>query len=199
MPISLDHVAIAATSLAQGVAWVEDRLGVPMAAGGAHAAMGTHNRLLSLGPSEYLEVIAIDPAAPPPPRARWFGLDRFSGPPRPVAWVLRSDDLEAESWPAAAGPAMALRRGDFTWRITVPDSGLGPFGGLFPALIEWSGPHPAERLPDQGVRLTGLTLCHPEITALAASLPLRDPRLHFVHEAATLRLTLTTPNGDRQL
>jgi hypothetical protein len=43
------------------VGWVEDRLGVSLEAGGRHSAFATHNRLLSLGPDCYLEVIAVDP------------------------------------------------------------------------------------------------------------------------------------------
>ena len=41
-------------------------LGVPMAGGGKHPLMGTHNRLIGLG-DLYLEVISIDPDAPPRP------------------------------------------------------------------------------------------------------------------------------------
>ena len=192
----LDHVAIAAARLEEGVAWLEAQLGVRMAPGGEHPAMGTHNRLLSLGPSEYLEVIAVDPGARSPVQARWFGLDRFRGPPRPVAWVLRVPDLDALNLPAAAGAPMALRRGDLAWRITVPQGGQGPFDGLYPALIEWAGPHPAPRLPDPGVRLLELQLSHPEITALAASLPGRDARLRFAQGAPALRLRLATPAGE---
>jgi hypothetical protein len=47
--------------------------------------MGTHNRLLKLGEGFYLELIAIDPQAPPPGRPRWFGLDRLELPVRPPA------------------------------------------------------------------------------------------------------------------
>jgi hypothetical protein len=61
MEIRFDHLVVAARELAVGVAWVESRLGVPMGAGGRHDVMGTHNRLLSLGPGRFLEVIAIDP------------------------------------------------------------------------------------------------------------------------------------------
>ena len=56
--------------------------------------MGTHNRLMGLGDA-YLEAIAIDPEGGTPPHARWFDLDRRSGPPRLSNWVLRLDDLEA--------------------------------------------------------------------------------------------------------
>lgn len=36
---------------------------------------GTHNRCLGMEDGIYLEVIAVDPEAPPPSRPRWFGLD----------------------------------------------------------------------------------------------------------------------------
>ena len=50
---------------------------------------------LSLGAGEYMEVIAVNPAAPPPGRPRWFDLDRFTGAPRITNWILRCDDLDA--------------------------------------------------------------------------------------------------------
>jgi len=196
MRVELDHIAIGAASLAEGVAWVEARLGVTLAAGGEHATMGTHNRLLSLGPSEYLEVIAVNPAAPAPPHRRWFGLDDFSGAPRPVSWVVRTDNLAAMHLPADVGAPMALSRGDLRWRLTVPASGQGPYDGLYPSLIEWQGAHPATRLPPSGLRLLALELSHPEITGLAASLPLADARIGFRSAAPGLRLCFATPSGE---
>ena len=47
MALALDHLVVAARTLEEGVAWVESRLGIAMGPGGKHAAMGTHNRLLS--------------------------------------------------------------------------------------------------------------------------------------------------------
>ena len=44
----LDHLVVAARTLEEGAAWVEAKLGVPMAGGGKHDLMGTHNRLLRL-------------------------------------------------------------------------------------------------------------------------------------------------------
>ena len=46
----LDHFALSASTLEEGVAAVEAALGVPLAGGGRHEKMGTHNRLLGLGP-----------------------------------------------------------------------------------------------------------------------------------------------------
>lgn len=191
-----DHLAVAAASLAEGLAYVEAALGVALAPGGQHPAMGTHNRLLSLGPGEYLEVIAIDPSAPSPGRARWFGLDGYAGAPRVAGWVAACDDLDAALARHPGGCALALARGDLRWRMGVSDSGMMPFDGCFPALIEWQGTaHPAPRLPDVGCRLSVLEISHPRAADLTLALPLRDPRLVLRDGVAGLRAAIDTPRG----
>ena len=57
-----DHIVFGASSLEAGAAWLEQQLGVPLAPGGEHVKMGTHNRLLRLGELTYLELIAINAA-----------------------------------------------------------------------------------------------------------------------------------------
>ncbi len=142
------------------MAWVETALGVAMEPGGRHETMGTHNALLRLSRSSYLEVIAIDPEAPSPARPRWFGLDALSPVARPrlTTWVVRSGDPErtvaASSVPL--GEVLRMARGSFRWRITVPNDGSPPLDGLLPAVIAWSSEHPAKALPDRGCRLAGL-------------------------------------------
>ena len=106
MTLTLDHIAISAGTLEEGVAFVEAALGVPLAGGGQHPHMATHNRLLGLG-DVYLEVIAADPAAPRPTWPRWFDLDRFDGPPRLTNWICRTDDLDAAV--AVSPPAFQYR------------------------------------------------------------------------------------------
>jgi Glyoxalase-like domain len=66
MACELDHPVITAPTLTAGTAWVESTLGVTPQPGGKHQRMATHNALLSLGDSTYLEVIAPDPAASRP-------------------------------------------------------------------------------------------------------------------------------------
>src|SRR5262245_35471964 len=103
MPVELDHLVIGAATLEQGVAWCEEVLGITPMPGGRHPLMGTHNRLFSLAspecPRAYAEIIAIDPEAPPPGRARWFDLDRpevqarLQQSPALLHWAARADDL----------------------------------------------------------------------------------------------------------
>src|SRR5690606_19696369 len=143
----------------------EAALGVGLEPGGKHPFMGTHNRLLSLGPGEYLEVIAIDPDATAPDRPRWFRLDTFTGPPRVTNWILRTDELDAAlaAAPPGAGQPVALERGPYRWRMGVPEDGRLPFDDAFPALIQWQGEcHPAAALPDRGCRLRRLEIAHPK-------------------------------------
>ena len=156
----LDHLVVAARTLDEGAAWVSSVMGVPTVAGGKHPLMGTYNRLLGLGPGRYLEVIAIDPEAPPPQRPRWFGLDepamreRLARGPALIHWVERTDDIEAALalYPEPV-EVLDATRGDFAWRIAVPRDGHLPGGGGLPTLIQWKGPHPADRLPASGCAL----------------------------------------------
>ncbi len=205
MDLDIDHLVIGAETLAAGVAHVEALLGEGMAGGGQHPVMGTHNRLLSLGPGVYLEVIAIDPEAPPPERARWFGLDRFAGPPRLVAWVARVGDLDGAlaGAPAGFGRPLALSRGPYTWRIAVTDDGALPFDGVAPALIEWQeGGHPADALPPSHARLARIDLVHPRRNDLLGALPALDRLAHLrLVEGAppALAAVIETPLGNRLL
>lgn len=134
--MNLDHLVVTCADLDEGAAYVEEALGLPMEAGGRHALFGTWNRLLRLGDGEYLEVIAPDPEAAPPPRPRWFGLDT-AGAPRLSHVILRGE-------PGAG--ALEMSRGAFAWRVTLATDAV-------PGVIAWDGAHPAERLPDRGARL----------------------------------------------
>lgn len=197
--LRIDHLAVVATRLEDGVAAIEALFGVTMAGGGKHPLMGTHNRLVGLG-DLYLEVIAPDPDALSPGRARWFDMDRFTGPPRLTHWIASTDDLAAELalGPIGIGAALALARGDYRWQMAVPESGRLPFDGGFPALIEWQGAaHPAAALPDNGLRLTRLEIAHPEALALRLALKgrLSDPRVEVVAGPLALRATVATPAG----
>ena len=197
--LTLDHIAIGAADLETGVAWAEARLGLPLRPGGRHARFGTHNRLLGLG-DIYIEVIAPDPDAAAPEGPRWFGLDRWEGPPRLCNWLCRTDDMDAAraALPADPGPALALSRGDLSWEITVPTDGSLPLDGACPTLLRWApgALHPAARLPDDGCRLVSLTITHPNAARISAALPLDDPRVRFAAGPLSLSARIATPRGE---
>ena len=85
---SFDHLVIAARSLDEGTAYVEAVLGVKLSPGGQHGHMGTHNRLLSLGPLEYLEVIAVEPGAPAPPTGSGRSIRTPASPAENARWFV---------------------------------------------------------------------------------------------------------------
>jgi hypothetical protein len=210
--LELDHVVLAARNLTEGVEWCEATLGITPAPGGRHALMGTHNHLFSIASERfaraYFEIIAIDPDAPAPGRARWFDLDQDSvanalrNGPALIHWVARCDDAQAASRALAAqgvdaGEWLAAERataqGVLRWRITVRGDGRRLFDGAWPTLIEWRGVHPADALPHSGVELQSLS-----VGGLPASLAALLPSQVAVdrqEDATPIKLTLATPRG----
>lgn len=203
--LSLDHLVVTGTAPDKAADHVARSLGVAPDPGGRHAAMGTANRLLHLGPSLYLEAIGRDPAAPAPARARWFGLDHPPAGPRLAAWVARCGDLAATlaQVPFEAGDILDFSRGDLHWRMAVPAGGITAFDGLFPWLIEWQGPrHPATRLPDRDCRLMEMEITHPQADRLARALIglLDDARVAILPgPAPALSARIMTAGGERVL
>jgi hypothetical protein len=168
--MELDHLVVGAATLEEGVAWCERVLGVTPGPGGKHALMGTHNRLLNISsphfPRAYLEIIAIDPDAPPPNRARWFDLDQptlreaLARGPELIHWVSRVPNLDAAlaNWRGEgvdAGEAVEASRGNLRWRIALREDGRRLRREALPVLIEWGEAHPADSMPESGVQLLG--------------------------------------------
>ncbi|WP_039019956.1 VOC family protein [Halocynthiibacter namhaensis] len=200
---TFDHIAIAAETLAEGVEYVEDMLGVSMAAGGEHPLMGTHNRLLGLADGLYMEVISINPDVPNPDRRRWFDLDNFKGQPRVTNWILRCDDLAAgiDAAPKESGVPISLSRADLRWQMAVPDTGKLPFDNCSPALIAWDGAaHPAQRLPASGLRLSNFEIHHPQAIELEDYfINTVGPKLQFQADDPGFIAHFDTPQGVKVL
>ena len=182
-----------APSLVEGVDYVKTILGVEPGPGGEHTRMGTYNRLLRLGGEQYLEVISVNPVAPPPGRPRWFGMDRVPPQPRLATWVARTNDL-------SKGEDMT--RGDFRWRIAFREDGSMPFDGVAPTLLQWHSASPAGRMAESGCSLRKLELFHPsadEVEAFLMEIGFDGPV--SVMKAGEPRLVahIATPAGVRQL
>lgn len=161
---TIDHLIVTAPNLKAGVQWVRDALGATPELGGKHLNIGTHNCLLSLGDSTYLEVISPDPNAADPGRPRLFDLDNASEP-RLATWVVRTSNIhEAVSrCTEALGNIEMMSRGDLNWLITFTGNGSLLLGGVAPTLIEWQGmSHPTQRMRDEGCKLRAIELHHDE-------------------------------------
>ena len=196
----LDHLVVTAPTLAEGVAYVADCLGVAPRPGGRHPRMGTHNSLLRLGPATYLEVIAVDPEG----RAegpRWFLLDEAQDePPRLATWVARVADIRSAA--PVFGRVRPMERGALSWEITLPDQGGLPLDGIAPTLIQWHAePHPAAQMPDSGCSLVALEGFHPRpvaVSALLRTIGFQGP-FSVAAGPAGLVARIRTPRGEAML
>ncbi|MFN9481133.1 MAG: VOC family protein [Betaproteobacteria bacterium] len=174
MRTEIDHLVVACRDLDHCTDWARATLGVEPQPGGKHATMGTHNRLLKLGPRVYLELIAIDPEAPAPARPRWFGLDRADVQARaarePVllAWVGSCDDITAAVTAVPLlGEVLPFTRNAYAWRFALTAHGELNYDGVLPPLIQWdSDAHPCDALEDRGCKLLSLELTHPDAAAI---------------------------------
>ena len=194
----LDHLAIAAETLDEGVAWAEDRLGVTFQVVGKHERFGTHNCLLGLHDGIYLEVIAVDPSASST-GPRWFGLDDFSGPPRLTNWICEPAQLEP--FLVHGMEAIPMSRGDLCWDMGVPPDGSLPMGGGFPTVLSWhTDTPPGLLLASSGLVLEELTVRHPKAQDIAAELEgvLQDGRVTFC-EDSQISLSARFRDGNRSV
>ena len=215
----IDHLVVAAASLAEGVQWCEKTLGITPGPGGEHALMGTHNRLVSVAsptfPLAYLEILAIHSGAPYARSAgarRWFDLDDpelqaqlIKSGPRLVHFVARTARADAGVRALARlgldrgellSASRATAHGLLSWKITVRHDGQRLFYGALPTLIEWGAVHPAHSTPDSGVVLQSLAARHPRADALRAgydAMGLAD--VEVTPGAPNLTATLQTPLG----
>ncbi len=206
MATVIDHIVVVAPNLAAGATLVSNALGVELQQGGKHPRMATHNLLLRLGDSTYLEVISPDPSAFEPSRPRWFDLDRLASDeqPRLAAWVVRTEDIYSSRFlcTSVLGNIEPMSRGALAWLITVPADGSLPLGGAAPALIEWqSKPHPAYTLNDLGCSLRNLEIFHPEperVQVTLKSIKLSTPVIiHKLSASSRPKLVaqIQTPSG----
>ena len=209
MKALVDHLVVAAPSLDEGARWCQAALGITPGAGGQHPLMGSHNRLFNIGseafPQAFFEIIAIDPAAHAPGRARWFGLDDLdlSDGPRLLHFVARSSDVAERGAALHAvgfdiGRVLAASRdtpqGRLEWHLSVRDDGRLLAGGALPTLIDWGAtPHPALSMPASGVTLRALGLRGlPRAAMQALGLPGVEA---LAGAGPALSATLDTPRG----
>jgi len=200
----IDHLIFAVPELEDGVAELEARFGVRAEGGGQHIGQGTHNKLLALGPTTYLEIIAPDPAQPEPPGPRPYGVDGVvrSGL---VGWAVGCEDIDLtvdQARSAGFDPGDVIdghrRTADGTtlaWRIT----SNAQAAGVIPFLISWGDtPHPAASA-SPGLRLESLHIEHPDPDSITAALRVLGTTVPVIraHRAALVAHIIGPTGGGR--
>jgi hypothetical protein len=202
MPTSLDHILLGCSDLDKGMAFVEEKIGVPAAFGGVHPGRGTRNALLSLGEKHYLEVIAPDPKqnSVQPFAAQMLATIKELSSPRLVGWAAHPGDLEAfakklrDRGVGTEGPWPGSRaRPDgrvLQWKsLSLKDDRGG--------VIEWSADsvHPSVDAPS-GCKIVHFEISGPdsgELTRLCKLLDLDVPVEQS--DKLQLRARIAGPNG----
>jgi len=200
-------MTITAPTLEVGAKLVKRVLGVTPQKGGEHPQMGTHNLLLRLGDSTFLEIIACNPSVKKPDRPRWFALDKIKKdtPAKIRTWVVKTKDIQTtlEQCSEDIGKIEPINRGDTHWLITIPKDGSIPFKGGAPALIQWKADsHPATKLVDHGFSLKKLQIHNPEAKKISRLLNSIDFSGNVeVVESTNPKIIafIQTPNGIREL
>ena len=198
----IDHLVVTAPSLRVGTEYLHDMLGFIPQPGGEHPEMGTHNALLRVGLTTYIEVLAVNPKGKGPVGRRWFEIDQSdSTEPQLRAWVVHTTDIRAVAKSATVnlGPIKQMSRDSFEWLITIPKNGKIPLDGVGPALIQWTtDAYPAASLTPSGCKLSKLVLQHPqpnEVKALLDSIGFREQgvEVKLTEGAPCLIMTIETP------
>jgi len=211
---TIDHIVIGAANLEKATEKVEGLLQTKFSTSGKHSLMATHNRLARLQNSAYMEIIAIDPSASFPKSCfqeqRWFSLDsattqrRLTTGPQPLCWVVAVNNIEqfASNCGYSPGRVTEMSRGDFRWKLTVPNNGDLSEGGILPVLIEWpKGKNPAEAMPESNLILKQITLFHPSpdfIEPILSAMDIAGPINIKLGEPA-IQFIFKTPNGNTVL
>jgi hypothetical protein len=182
--------------------YVENLLGVRPIIGGRHPNLGTHNALVSLGETTYLEIVAPDPGLEAPERGRFLE-ESFDNEPKLATWVMRTEEIESLASHTKAnglnlGAVQAGRRVTpdgriISWKVT--DSYEWAHDGAIPFLISWGDtPHPATTTPKAG-ELINLIIESPHPEQLKKTFNLLGVNIE-IKKAAKLKLTATV-NTDR--
>jgi hypothetical protein len=210
--LKLDHLTVIAPTLCEGVAHVRSCIGVDVPFGQRHGYMGTHNHLLQLGDSVYLEIVALDPDGEPPRRARWFGLDDqkavradWDAGRRLRSWVARADAIDSvlAGREGIFGKKVSLPWTQPSFEFAIPDDGSLPLGGAAPSVIDRRGkPRSMATIADLGARLRSFSLEHPDAAAIAElyrDLAIDRPPAIVPGNSLRYRAQLETPAGVKTL
>ena len=202
MPYPIDHFVWGTSDLETGCAEIEALFGVAPEPGGAHPGLGTCNALLSLGPGQYLEVMAPQN---PPPESIGERLARLEDPGL-VTWVVRQSGLLHLARAVDDWTHNVQRSGPVKTERLTPDGALlswdllfltrHTYAGLLPFFIDWhETQHPSQSAP-RGGALSAVSIDAPDAAQLNAIFADLDVEpIAQTAPLSELRAQIETPNG----
>ncbi|MGB3468446.1 MAG: VOC family protein [Cyclobacteriaceae bacterium] len=200
---AIDHIVYAVSELEAGMDHIEDCLGVRPVYGGKHPQQGTHNAIVAIGQSQYLEILAPDPDNDSIPPPRWMGIDR-PGKDEITRWALKSDNINrdvkilgtlGETYLHTKEGQRMTATGDLLkWQLSMPSA--SPRIDVVPFLLDWgASQHPATGL-DQLCKIISFDIYHTETAKINRVLQqLGSEPLLLPSEHTTMHLTLNCPKG----
>lgn len=201
--LALDHVIYGTLDLTAAAHVFEARHGLASYEGGRHRGLGTGNRIVPLGDA-YVELMGVVDAeeARVSPLATWLRAQTEAGD-RPVAWCVRTDDLDAVAERLGLTPvAMQRERPDgsaLSWRLAGLERAMGD--GAVPFFIQWDAPEgdlpgrvPAAH-PSAAVRLAWIEVGG-DVAEIESWLGSHDLPLRVGEGSGVLAVGVETPDGE---
>lgn len=151
----LDHIVLGSLTLDEGTEFVENILQAKLSDIGYHKDMGTHNRVIRISESVYLEVIAIDHKTINLNNRKWFNLDnsklqsKLKKSPQIIGYVIEYNNMNVTKY---YDPFFESSRDIFKWQFAMPtfnnnilDSEIIE-AGIIPSLISWKSDKPVYQM-----------------------------------------------------
>ena len=196
----LDHIVFAASTLEEGSSFIEKKLQVKLGNIGYHKDMGTHNRVVKISESVYLEVISTDPNFVTTKYQRWFNLDcpklqsQLKKSPQVIGYVIESDDKKILKY---YEPFFKASRGEYKWQFSMPSTKSNNLvdqsyqNGIMPRLINWESGKPINKMKDNNLDLLNLEIIFTES---------QSPLKNFINSLGAIeKLKFSSINQDKSL
>ena len=174
----LDHIVLASNTLEEGTSYIENKLCIKLSNIGYHKDMGTHNRVVKISKSVYLEVISIDPNCEQIKSKRWFNLDssklqsQLRKSPRVIGYVIENTTKKILKY---YEPFFRASRGEYKWQFSMPSTKTNNLvdqfyrNGIMPSLIKWENQKPINKMKNNHLDLEKL-----EIILTQSQLPFKN-------------------------
>ena len=200
---NIDHLVYAVPNLEEGITSIQKLFGVSPNYGGRHLTKGTHNALIGLGESCYLELIAIDHENKQVTTNRWMGVDHIHQPTL-CRWALATSSIQEdlkllgkikpERGQLEAGSRKKSDGSMLKWQLSLPLT--SPAVDICPFLIDWSGStHPSESLTNS-CTLISLKATHPQAERYLSLYQKLGIDIEIIKaNDISLIATFDTPNG----